>query len=336
MKNLVKLLMISIFLVSSVLAQDKPGIPEIDRIRLAEAFKISEKIGNQMWENWDKTPFVVLLVTPDHEFLIRHPEPSTDFTAIGYDSLLKSNIYFRKRQYPTNFLATFPAVNGVSTIVVGQAENTYKKTSTPWVITVLHEHFHQLQDTQPNIYKDIEALNLARGDTTGMWMLNFPFPYEKKEVKTRFAQLTKILSDALQTTDKTELAAKVSEYLKVRKELQEMISPDDYNYLSFQLWKEGIARYTEFHVANLAAAKFKPSKRFRGLKDFESFETVAKQLKEATLRELTAYKIENEKRELFYAFGASEGFLLDKINPKWRPHYFTDKFYLEKYFGKPK
>ncbi len=135
-----------------VLAQEKPVIPDVDRTRLAEAFRIGERLGNGVWGDWDKAPFAVLLVTPAYEFLIRHPRPSADFNLVGNDPLLKGNVYFRKRTPPIHLLATFPAVGGVSTIVVGQAENTDKKTSTPWVITVLHEHFHQLQNSQPSYY----------------------------------------------------------------------------------------------------------------------------------------------------------------------------------------
>ncbi len=127
-----------------VVAQEEPAISDLDRTRLAEAFSIGEKLGNRIWSNWDQAPFAVLLITPEHEFLIRHPRPSADFTLIGSDPLLKSNVYFRKRTQKIDFLATFPAVGGVPTIVIGQAENTDKKTSTPWVVTVLHEHFHQL------------------------------------------------------------------------------------------------------------------------------------------------------------------------------------------------
>jgi hypothetical protein len=149
---------------SNVLAQGKPAIPDIDRIRLAEAFSIGETLGNRVWKDWDKSPFAVMLVTPENEFLIRHPQPSKDFTLAGYDPLLKSNVYFRKRTQQINFLATFPAVGGVSTIVIGQAENTSKKTSTPWVVTLLHEHFHQLQSSQPTYYAEVDKLNLSRGD----------------------------------------------------------------------------------------------------------------------------------------------------------------------------
>ncbi len=161
----------------SVFAQDRfPSIPATDRIRLAEAFRLADEIGNDVWPNWRRAPFAVLLVTPEYEFLIRHPKPSNDFAKLPYDPVLKSDVYYRKRKFPTSFLATFPAVRGsmISTIVVGEAENTWVKTSTPWVITLLHEHFHQLQDSHPNFYADVGALNPALGrgrqSICGIWL----------------------------------------------------------------------------------------------------------------------------------------------------------------------
>lgn len=317
----------------SALAQSKPNIPEVDRIRLAEAFRLGESIGDRVWKDWNKAPFAVILVTPEHEFLIRHPRPSTDFTLIGYDSLLKSDVYFRKRQFPTNLLATFPAVGGISTIVIGQAENTYKKTSTPWVVTVLHEHFHQLQESQPDYYAQVEALNLSRGDQTGMWMLNYAFPYDSAEVKQQFAALTRLLIEALEARDKSAISTRVKAYLEARQRLQKLLSIDDYNYLSFQLWKEGIARYTEYRVAKLAADRYRPSKEFRSLKDFRSFAEVADQILSDTMKELSVYRIEDQRRELFYPLGGGEGLLLDRVSPKWQSRYFADRFYIEKYFN---
>ena len=46
-----------------------------------------------------------------------------------------------RRQFPTAIQATFPAVNGINTIVIGEPEQTSQKTSTRWVVTALHEHF---------------------------------------------------------------------------------------------------------------------------------------------------------------------------------------------------
>ncbi len=334
MKITILVLLIFLFAVSGISAQDDPNIPEIDRIRLAEAFRIGDKLGNQVWENWDKAPFAVLLVTPEKEFLIRHPRPSKDFTLIGYDSLLKSDVYYRKRIQQINFLATFPAVGGVSTIVIGQAENTSKKTSTPWVVTVLHEHFHQLQMYQRTYYADVDALDLSGGDQTGMWMLNFTFPYKETEVNKQFSALTKLLAEALQAKKKSEFSVKIKAYIKARQAFKQMLSPADYRYFSFQAWQEGIARYTEYRIADLAARKYRPSRQFRALKDYTPFKEVADSiLKNEILANLPTLQIEKSERLVFYPFGAAEGLLLDRANPKWHSRYFTEKFYIDKYFG---
>ncbi len=213
-------------------------VADIDRARLAEAFRIGETLGNQLWPGWNKAPFAVLLVTPDHEFLIRHAKPSADFTLINYDPLLQSKVYYRARTQPQNLLATFPVVGGIPTIVIGQAENTAKKTSTPWVVTVVHEHFHQLQYSQPGYYPAVDALALSRGDKSGMWMLNYPFPYDWPEMKDHFSLLSKLLVDALQARNKDEFPGKLSAYRRQRDELGKTLSPDDYRYFSFQMWQE--------------------------------------------------------------------------------------------------
>ena len=307
--------------------KDQPSLPEIDRVRLAETFRVADSVGDRLWPGWSKAPFAVLLLTEDHEFLIRHPKPSADFTKIEFDKRLNSDIFFRKRQFPNNLLATFPAINGspVSTIVVGQAEHTQAKTSTPWVVILLHEHFHQLQDSQPNFYADVNALNLSGGDQSGMWMLNYPFPYERKEVQDQFDELGRLLATAVKAP-RSQRTRRVREYLAARQKFHSMVTPADARYIAFQFWKEGIARYTEYHIAQLAAKHHRPSKEFRALKDYQSFAEVAKETRERTLRQLTTLTLGDSKREVVYPFGAAEGFLLDQIRPGWRKRYFVEKF----------
>ena len=331
-RNILALNFVLLMAVIDVFSQEKPALREIDRIRLAEAFRLSEKLGDDLWAGWSKTPFAVLLVTQDKEFLIRHPRPSDDFTPLGYDAKLKSDVYYRDRKFQTNLLATFPAVGGVSTIVIGQAENTVSKTSTPWVITLIHEHFHQLQDSQPDFYKEVEALNLSRGDQTGMWMLNYPFPYSTPEVSQQFSVLARLLVEGMEAKTSALHSSKLASYLEARNKLKKILSADDYKYLSFQLWKEGIARYTEDRVAHWAASKYQATSEFRNLKDFTTFAAVADQVREGIVRELSTLKLENYKRVAFYPLGAGEGLLLDRANPKWRTRYFAEKFENEKYF----
>lgn len=334
MKTKFALVFLVLLSVQSASAQDKPAVAHVDRVRLAEAFGVGDAVGNWVWKEWDKAPFAVLLVTPAYEFLIRHPAPSPDFALIGYDELLKSDVYFRRRTYQPALLATFPAVKGsiVSTIVIGQAENTSKKNSTDWVVTVLHEHFHQLQNSQPGYYADVNGLNLSRGDETGMWMLNYAFPYSAPEVKQQYTVLGRLLAEALQSRKK-EFSARVAAYLKERRKLEAMLNPDDYRYFSFQVWQEGVARYTEYRIAELAAKKYTPGKAFRGLKDYKPFKPAADEIMKNIVGELTTLKLEDYKRVAFYPLGAGEALLLDRLNPKWKGRYFTDKFYVDKYFN---
>lgn len=316
-----------------VLARDEGvRVSPIDRVRLAEAFRIGDTLGNSIWSGWDKAPFAVLLITPEYEFLIRHPKPAADFVLIDYDSLLQSKVYYRKRTQPTDRLATFPIVGGIPTIVIGQAENTDKKTSTPWVVTVLHEHFHQLQYSEPGYYGEVNALGLARGDQSGMWMLNYPFPYDWMEMHELFSHLGWLLANAWHAKTKSDFSIRLSAYLKQRHELEQTLSPDDYRYFSFQLWQEGIARYTEYRIAKLAARRYRPTKAFRSLKDYEPFLDIADRISGDIHLGLTTGRLADYKRVMFYALGAGEGLLLDRANPHWRERYFAEKFYLDKYF----
>jgi hypothetical protein len=317
-------------------AEPPPALPETDRVRIAEAFRLADALGNRVWPDWDKAPFAVLLVTPRHEFLIRHAKPSDGFTPIDEDAVFKHKVWFRKREYVPDLLATFPAVGGVPTVVIGQAENTSAKTSTRWVITLLHEHFHQLQYSQPRYYAAVDALGLARGDQTGMWMLNYPFPYATPAVKDQFAVMCKALAGALEGRRRADFAKKLASYIEEKKKFRSLLKVDDYKYFAFQAWQEGIARYTEYHVAGLAAAEYRPTKEFEGLKDYKSFKGEAGAILSGIEKELASAQLDRAKRIAFYAVGAAEGLVLDRASPEWRKQYLEERFSLDKHLGPPR
>jgi len=313
-------------------APKAPALPELDRIRIAEAFRLADALGNRIWPGWDEAPFAVLLVTPEHEFLVRHPSPSADFTLIGEDVHLKEKVWVRDRQHETNLLATFPAVGGVPTIVIGQAGNTEAKTSTRWVITLLHEHFHQLQDSRPGHYERVDALGLARGDRTGMWMLNYPFPYTDPEVKGRFSVLCQSLAEALRARNQPDFAGKLASYVEAKRKFQAILAADDYRYFAFQVWKEGIARYTEYRLAELTATEYEPSREFRETRDYKPFEEVARGILRGIEKELADVQLDKSRRSVVYNFGAAEGLVLDGAGSDWRERYFDGKFTLDQHF----
>ena len=308
-----------------------PRLPERDRIRLAEAFRLADAIQNQVWPEWSTAPFGVLLITPTTEFLIRHPQPSPDFTAGDFDSLLGSRVYSRRRVFPPNLQATFPAVSGVSTIVIGEAESARpKQSSTRWILTLMHEHFHQWQESRPGYQAAVAKLDLARGDSTGIWMLNFPFPYEDSTLARGFDQLCRLRVQALRLRGSWEFADAYRAYDEARRRFAAHVTRDDARYLDFQLWKEGVARYTEYEVARVAALRYVPSPRYEALDDYTSFMAEAQNVLDQIIEEQSTLSLAKWKRTAVYSTGAADALLLDRQKPDWKSRYLRERFSLDR------
>ncbi|HME37020.1 MAG TPA: hypothetical protein VKF84_17440, partial [Candidatus Sulfotelmatobacter sp.] len=282
---------------------------------IAEFYRVADQIQDKIWPGWSKTSAPLLLITSDTEFLTHFSDPPKDFQKAGDD------LYTRPRQFPPSMQATFPAFGFPPVIVIGEPKSTQSQTSTPWLFVVMHEHFHQLQWAQPDYVNAINNLGLSKGDTTGMWMLNYPFPYDEPETAQSFSHLRDTLLAALNEVDQQKFAPLVKTYLKERKMFFAQFLPGDRKYFSFQLWQEGVARYVQIKSAE-AAADYQPSALFAALPDFTPFTTYALTVRSRTLDELKHIDITQSKREVVYSFGAAECLLLDRINPGWKDEYF--------------
>jgi hypothetical protein len=300
---------------------------------MAEAFHLADTLGDRLWPGWSSAPFAVLLVTPDQEFLVRHPKPTPDFARLGDDAMLGTVVWSRPRQFDVNLLASFPAVGDIPSVVIGQPANTAAKTSTSWVLILLHEHFHQWQYSLPGYYPGVNALGLARGDRQGSWMLNYPFPYDKPEVQAQFARMCARLDEAVKQEGAGRTASAVRAYLEAKRALRALVSADDYKYLSFQLWQEGVARYTEYRIGALAASGYASTPAFAGLPDFTPYAVASQALLDRIHAQLTTVKLGEAQRSAFYPVGAAEGLLLDRVNPGWRAEYAKAGFTLDGLLG---
>jgi hypothetical protein len=319
-------LFVILLLAARVFAQTPaPQLPPNDAVRISEFYRLTAQLQDGVWPGWSATAAPLLLVTKDTEFLTHHASPQNDFQKIGDD------LYARPRQFPTALLATFPAFGPPSVIVIGEPENTEAKTSTPWLFVVMHEHFHQLQDGKPGFYQASNGLGLSHGDNTGMWMLNYPFPYDNPELGKSFAHLRDLLLTALNEPDPGKFKPLARQYVVARKAFFAQLSADDRKYLSFQLWKEGIARYIQIKSAE-AAADYHPTPEYAALPDFKSFESYSREARNDTLTELKKADLASWKRVVVYSFGASEGLLLDRLHPGWKQSYFQQLFTLDPYF----
>jgi len=269
---------------------------------VVEAFQLFDRVGESVWPGWTTAPSQLLLVTDSAEHF--YPTPLSGAVA-----------WSRKRIFSPRFQATFPAVGGVPTIVIG----TPAGTGTPpdrWVLVALHEHFHQLQYSRPDYYTRLNALGLARGDTTGMWALNFPFPYDSGAVQGAVRRWALAMQEALRAKG-TARATAYTNAADLKRTLDAMLAPDDRRYFDFQLWQEGVPRWTE-----LAAAR--AGHRARLVADA----TLAWQ--EARLvDELGRIDLGAQRREVVYPLGAAMAELMERQGVRWKATYFERMFILE-------
>jgi hypothetical protein len=291
-------------------------LPADDGVRVAEFYRLAPTIEDGIWPGWSKVPSPLLLITAENEFLTHDPSPPAEFKAAG------DGFFVRTRQFPVQLEATFPAFGPPAVIVIGEPKSTASKTSTPWVIVVMHEHFHQLQDAAPGYFQAVDGLGLSHGDESGMWMLEYPFPYKKPEIAQSFGRLRDALLAAVSEADPVKFRKDAEEYVAMRGKFFAQLSPDDHKYLSFQLWQEGMARYTQIMAAE-AAAKYQPTAAFAGLEDYELFSAYAARARAETLEELRKVDLAKAQRGAIYPFGAVEGMLLDRLNSEWKKQYFT-------------
>jgi hypothetical protein len=307
-------------------AQAVPHLRQEDRVRLAEARRLADQVCDRLWPSWGETPFQVLLVSDSAEFLLGHRRPAGGFARLGYDAALRGELWTRPRRFSPTLLATFPAVGGVPTIVIGTAERT-GKSSTAWVLTLLHEHFHQWQYSQPGYYAGVSRLDLAHGDSTGQWMLNYAFPYDSAPVQRAMRSLGTALVRALEAPPGARAKA-LKDVVDARDTLRGRLTAADYRYFEFQLWQEGMARFIEYAAARAAAQAGESSVEFRSLPDYEPYRNAGDSLASSLARELEGLDLARQRRVAFYPVGAAMALLLEKTSFDWKRAYARRPFAL--------
>ena len=281
------------------------------REHIRDARLVVDRHGDSIWSGFSSAPFGILLVDEDTERLFCHDGSPQGFEMTGDDPLLSCPTGNRAASFPSNMQQTFAAIDNVPVIVIGTPKGT-RKTVNDWVLTIFHEHFHQLQFSWDGYYPGIAALGLNGGDDSGAWMLDYEFPYNLRPVANTFRNMADELIKALEARGTNEFDDAANAYWVTRERARAAVSEADWRYIELQLWQEGAARWTE---AAVAAASVE-------------FSRAGADAEERVTRELTVLNLREHQRAALYSIGAGEIMLLEAAGADWRASYWSEPFSL--------
>jgi len=318
----------SLFFSGSSIAQNTDSQPKVTDIQkeislIKTTDYILKNFGDSIWNNISATPLRILLITDSLEFLFNHDTPDKSFKFYQHDSHLNTDIYVRPKRFPKFLRAAFPAVGGVDCIVVGIPKNTGYIKNTPmsdedWIMMVLHEHFHVYQGANSQYKKNKAILEKKLSANSNNWMLDYNFPYDNKKVNEIFKRYSQSICQTLKSQDKDDLKDKRKQYLNDQKKLHKYLTSNDYSYLQFQIWQEGVATYTQYRYFDFVNRHNRFFKETYAL-DFKSKD---KEFLKTYEDILLKKDLQKSKRKMFYSVGLLRGVINDKINPNWRKDYF--------------
>lgn len=103
-------------------------------------------------------------------------------------------------------------------------------------VMIFHEFIHctQMETCEQELKNRLRVAQKAYSEDDFMWELNHPFPYED----SFFSELYALFLEAAANHDGDAVN-------RLRMSLRDMLNTEDYEYMVWQEWKEGFARYIE-------------------------------------------------------------------------------------------
>lgn len=106
-------------------------------------------------------------------------------------------------------------------------------------VTIFHEfmHCYQWENCEQKLKGKLGVARKAMEKKDFMWELNHPFPYQDSKFTETYSLFLRALKE-----HKTE------DILKYRSQLEQILSKHDFEYMVWQEWKEGFARFIENRI----------------------------------------------------------------------------------------
>jgi len=364
---LVVCLLIGISVLSNfLLSSHSPEVgylSELDKSRISETYHLLHTFGNSLWPGWGNAYIPVIIYNEEYAFLGGYQNPPPGWIKvpqnINYgtswelvpDDTLGNQPYYRQH-----------LADGITpqafTVRVGE-KWTASMTTRDWMVigignelrdgfppvlkyiipyrfiskfvtgntdqylaALVHECFHA--------YQGLIARDRLESAETVLGKVGSRYPWGDESFNKSWKAELNLLADALSVKNDSARIELTGRFLTQRRERRQACSldPDLVNLERLREWEEGLAKYTELAIWQMAGkdTTYCSVAAIQNDPDFYNYTTYRKQW----AQEVTTIRFQVWGDEIrFYYSGMALAFLLDRLHPGWKDRILQDNVFLE-------
>lgn len=291
-------------LLAALAASSATPAPSVElRLMIRDGRRIVAESGDIVWPGIGTVTLPIDLIENDREILFcgRH---APGFTPAAIDPVTGCGMQWRKRELPVDLAAA--STMGDQPLIQMGLPGTLELSRAQWIVTLLHESFHQYQASLPGYQAAVDAIGVDLDKPGSGWFLSYPFPYARHDVVAAFARMNRCARAFLANKSPAKARQLASDYVTARREAEAVVGARDWRYYEFQVGQEGVARWYELRLARSAGRRDRAiaavaTDKWGGLV--------------TSLRATEAQGLNIWKRNALYVFGAVEAEMLDQTAP---------------------
>jgi hypothetical protein len=173
--------------------------------------------------------YPIAIYESDHVFIFDFDKAAHGYELVGIESNTMGLFHGVRAAFP---LACYH--NRACVVVSGEVFDSLWE-----VVAVFHEmvHCYQFNTCEVELRATLEIERTSVNTSHYSWELHYPFPYDDSKVAALIDELLEQMAD--RDLDKA---------FHIRNELRLLLNTEQYEYLVWQEWKEGFARFIENKV----------------------------------------------------------------------------------------
>jgi len=316
----------------------------LDKIRLVESLHLKASLGDTLWPGFGKEPIPISLHYDRVSFLIGYPgSPPASWEVVPGDDFQGQIYYLKAETDPQNF-----AIQVGEVWVAGMATKTmtdlflvqvyrdflppvieqvfpYRlliQPSETQICAVIHEAFHVYQARLAP--QRLKAAEEAHKSGEQYWVVD-------PTMRASWYEETYLLVKAVSAKTDAEARQLAHQFLETRNQRRQHadLSSDLVDYERWLEWEEGLGKYVEVKILQLAhqSASYQPIPEIEADPDFKGYRGFSGRWSQENIQLRLQAGKEGESR--FYQTGLAITYLLDRLDVGWKGKVMEEGTFLE-------